>query len=364
MEELKQQLKALVVEDLPLLFARLKERLSSSCAQFNELLNLEAQYTSAQREWLGGRVAKEETDQKIARIRQALLNSIIDTLKTGDLKAETTAEGLTTLHDYHRFTCDRVEQSDRFQQLFAETRQQKIHFFYLYGMDLQSHRGIFRRIAYDLEGRLQDYLNPDLKATCTALQIELTFDVSHDPEIYKQNILKSLLAALSVRVNEHEPLLDKHIVWLQQHSPVLQGLDKDDYLCIFVGISEWDWNKDITPLVTRWFIKNYCGVTLPDDFPSILFFFAIMYEEDGSPVEKEVEEVVAQSDLVTALPELGMVNMRDIGAWFNKYNFLAPSSRELKDLRNHHFSGTAEFYMDDVELKLKRLIDEYNKKFF
>ena len=362
MEELKQQLKALV-EDLPQLFARLKERLLSSSAYLNEIINLESQYTGTQREWLGGRIAKADADLVVNRVTQAVL-VIIDAIQPGDLKTEAASENQTVLHDYHRFTCDRVDQSDRFQQLFAEKRHQKIHFLYLYGMDLQSHRGIFRRIAYDLEGRLQDYLNPDLDAFSTALQIELTFDVSRDPEIYKQNILKSLLAALSVRVNEHEPLMEKNIVWLREQSPALQGLGKDDFVCIFVGISEWDWDKEITPQVTRWFIRNYCHVELPEDFPFILFFFGIMYEEDDSPIEKEVEEVVTQSELVTALPELGMVHMRDIGAWFNKYNFIAPSARELKDMRNQHFANASEFYMDDVELALKRLIDEYNQKFF
>ncbi|MCB0519761.1 MAG: hypothetical protein H6577_15135 [Lewinellaceae bacterium] len=359
---MKQQLKDLV-EDLPQLFARLKGSLLPSCVHFNDILNLETQYTRTLQEWLGGRIAKADSDLVVNRVIQALL-TIIDAIQPSDLKPEISGESQTALHDYHRFTCDRVDQSDRFQQLFAEKREQKTHFFYLLGMDLQSHRGMFRRIAYDLEGRLQDYLNPGIEFKYKSLQIELTFDVSRDPEIYKQNILKSLFASLSIRVNEHEPLMDKDITWLKKQSPLLDGLGAEDFVSIFVGISEWDWDKDITPAVTRWFITEFCKGEMPQGFPTILFFFAIIYEDDDSPIEQEVKAVLQQSTHVTALPELGMVNMRDIGAWFNKYSFIAPSARELKDLRTQHFGASNEHYMDDVERVLLQLIDEYNRRFF
>ncbi len=361
MEELKQQLKSVLVEDLPQLFRQLKELLIVSSIPYNETIQQEARYNQMDTEKLAGRVSVENANLVFNQVT-ASVTKIIDNLESKDLKP--TAMVGRGLHEYHRFTCDRVDQSDKFQQLFTEKKTAKTHFFYLYGLDLQSHKGMFRRIAFDLEGKLQDYLNPGLKSGSKSLQVELTFDVSRNPEIYKQNILKNLFTAFSVRVNENDPLTQKNLVWLQQISPVLQGLESDDYVCIFIGISQWDWDKEVTPAITRWFITEFCSSPLLDNSPDYLFFFGIIYEEEDSQIEKEVQAMVTESDLVTALPELGMVRMNDIGAWFNKYSFIAPGSRELKELRNKHFGAASEHYMEDVELALQKLIDEYNKKFF
>ncbi len=362
MEDLKKLLKELA-EDMPQLFRQLKERVQSSSIHFNEILSLEVQYNNCQREWLGGRVSKPDTDLVVNRITQALL-LIIDTLQPSDLKAETGEEGQISLHDYHCHTCDRVDQSDRFQQFFAEKRDTKVHFFYLYGMDVQSHSGMFKRIAYDLEGKLRDYLNPGLESGCKSLQVEITLGQCGDPEVYKQNILKDLFAALSVRVNDHEPLTTKNLAWLRQNSPILQGLCENDFVCVFAGVSQWDWDKEITPAVTRWFINEFCNAELPKDSPAYLFFFAIIYEEDDAEIEQEVEAVISQSQHVRALPELNSVKMRDIGAWFSRYRFIAPSAGELKNLRQQHFGDADEFEMENVEIRLKKLIDNYNSKFF
>ncbi len=360
MEELKQQLKSVMVEDLPQLFRQLKELLLVASAAYNETVQQEARYNQMDTERLGGRVSIENANLVFNQVT-ASVTKIIDNLEPKDLKSNPSVS--RGLHEYHRFTCDRVDQSDKFQQLFTEKKATKTHFFYLYGLDLQSHKGMFRRIAFDLEGKLQDYLNPGLKSGSKSLQFELTFDVSRNPDIYKQNILKNLFAAFSVRVNEHDPISQKSLAWLQQTSPVLQGLGSNDYVCIFIAISQWDWDKEVTPAITRWFITEFCSAPLPADSPDYLFFFGIIYEEDDAQIEEEVEAMVAVSDLVTALPELGMVLKKDIGTWFNKYSFIFPGARELREIRDMHFKAN-EHYMEDVELTLQKLIDEYNKRFF
>jgi hypothetical protein len=360
-EELKQQLKSILVEDLPQLFKQLKDILISTSTAYNETILQEARYDHTDTEKKAGRETVENAYLVFNQVT-ASVSKIIDKLEPKDLKSNASIS--RGLHEYHRFTCDRVDQSDKFRQLFTEKKTAKTHFFYLYGLDLQSHKGMFRRIAFDLEGKLQDYLNPGLKSESKSLQVELTFDVSRNPEIYKQNILKNLFTAFSVRVNENDPLTQKNLAWLQQTSPVLQGLGGNDYVCIFIGISQWDWDKEVTPAIFRWFVSEFCETALPENSPDYLFFFGIIYEDEDSQIEQEVEAMVSQSDLIQALPELGMVRMNDIGTWFNKYSFIAPSSRELKELRNQYFGAAGEHYMEDVELALQKLIDEYNKKFF
>ena len=363
MNELKKQLKDMT-EDMPLLFQRLKMLLLNDSPVFNTVLLQASRYREANTNWINGLQSKEDTDLTINQVRQALL-MIIDGLKPTDLKPSERPDAAADapkvlLHDYHRYTCNRVEHSDAFTIAFGKNRAQRKHFFFLYGLDLQSHRGMFYRIAYDLEGRLADYLNPGLETQCNALTVELGFDVSNDPEVYKQNILKNLFLCLDVPVNESAPLTSKNLNWLLSRSPKVKGLGPADFLCVFVAISEYDWNPGITPDVTRWFINSFCEAELKDEFPAVLFFFAIIYEEDDSPVETEVRALVRSSDLVTGLPELNMVAKRDVARWFSKYSFIAPTTSRLKAIREQHFGQAQEFYMEDVELKLKKLIDDYN----
>lgn len=363
MNELKKQLKDMT-EDMPLLFQRLKMLLLSDSTAYNTVLLQESRYREANTKWINGLQSKEDTDLTINQVRQALL-LLIDDLETGDLKPSERPDASALapkvlLHDYHRYTCNRVEHSDAFAIAFGKNRTQRKHFFFLYGLDLQSHRGLFYRIAYDLEGRLADYLNPELQKQCKSLTIELGFDVSHDPQVYKQNILKNLFFSLDVPVNESAPLTEKNLNWLLSRSPKVSGLAPSDFLCVFVAISEYDWDPDITPEVTRWFITSFCEAKLKDEFPTVLFFFAIIYEEDDSPVESEVRAMVRSSELVTGLPELNMVAKKDVARWFSKYSFIAPTHTRLKAIRDQHFGQAQEFYMEDVELKLKKLIDAYN----
>ncbi|HFA51530.1 MAG TPA: hypothetical protein ENJ95_21150 [Bacteroidetes bacterium] len=363
MREKKNQLKDLLADDLQQFFLYLKEQLAEGSRQENKLRAYEGQYHRNDEKWNEGQITKEDHNIENNRIANGLLD-LIDDLTPEDFKPDTSADGPKGIGEYHRYTCDRIDQEDLFRRHFNQKKSEKAHFFYLYGMELQSHKGLFRRIAFDLEERLQDYLNPDFELSCHSLQVELTFRPSNDIEIYKQNFLKNLMAALSVSVNEQEPILEKNLQWLREESPSLQKLSGRDYACIFVGISERSWSKEITPEATRWFIEKFCGGPFPDDFPKCLFFFAVIYEEDGSKIEKEVEEVIENSELVTPLPELGMVNMDDLKDWFTTYDFIASSGRELRELRNKHFGGEEEHYMDDVEFELKKIIKNYNQKFY
>ena len=63
-----------------------------------------------------------------------------------------------------------------------------------------------------------------------------------------------------------------------------------------------------------------------------------------------------------ALPELGMVEKRDIGQWLERYKQLSPNSRSRKELMKTAFGPESEYYMEDVELELKKIIDNFNNQ--
>jgi len=266
-----------------------------------------------------------------------------------------------TLHEYHAYTCDRVEHSDTFRTSFDLTPK-PIQFFFLYGGDMQSHEGLFRRIAYDLEGRLLDYLNPELDTRTKALQLELTFEFSRQLPHYKQNILRSFFSMLGLPPNEHEALLERDLAYVVDRSPRIQGMKASDYVCVYLHISQYDWDSKLTPEAARWFIKTFCNCELPKDTPRIVIFFAIEYDEEDEDIRSEVKAALETAEILQALPELGMVEKRDIGQWLERYKQLSPNSRARKEILKTAFGTESEFYMEDVELELKKLIDNFNNQ--
>ncbi|NUQ22767.1 MAG: hypothetical protein HUU34_02365 [Saprospiraceae bacterium] len=319
-----------------------------------------ARLNTSKSDYFKGLLTREEYAVTLQRINQGVLVFIGEIRAAADGPAPSTGDAL---HDYHCHTCDRVDQSDSFGRIFGAAAGKKAHFYYLYGDERQSHEGMFKRIAYDLEGRLLDYLNPEFSSNCKSLQFEFTFEFSNDLDIYKKNILKSLFAALGIPVNEHEPLLDRNLYYAAERSPKLQGLTARDFVSVNLHISQFDWDPQLTPEAAGWFIKNFCQVDLPANSPTFLFFFALEYDEGDEEVKSQVEALVQRTDIIQALPELDMVAMRDIGRWFEKYKKIAPTTRDRKALMDEHFRDQQEFYMEDVEMSLLKIIDDYNKRY-
>ncbi len=351
-----------------MLFRQMKEALLVSSPHFNEIIQLERQFNEAQREWLGGRLAKADNDLVVNRVVGALL-ALIDALQSGDLKtaaAQAAAAKNRPFGDYHRFTCDRIGQNDNFHRLFRANKNSKVHFFYLYGGRYQSHKGIFQRFYHDLEGRLQDYLRTSNSAdeACHSIERTLTFQKSGDPETYKINILASLFAAFDLDVHTLDHLAGKNLGWLWQNSPSLRGLGAAQEACIFLSIPQRVWDANITPQVTRWFLEEFCTGDLPENCPAFLIFVAIMFDENDTKVRSEVASIVNESSRVNALPELAMVSRDDVAYWFETYDFLCATSRQRDSVVDKICQGLGceEFYMEDIELALQQVIDEYRMK--
>lgn len=338
-------------------FDALMTHIAVTAAVYNKFINLKAEFKALEDE--ENLRLEERSKMKITRnqINNSLLK-LIDDIQESDLADE--QPSLIPIHYYHQYTCDRVEQSDCFREFYNQKKEKKLHYYYIYGLDVQSHRGLFRRLSYGLEGRLEDYLNPELETSITSLKIDLTFETSNNLDFYKENVLKSFFAGCNIPVNEQEPLLEKTLVDTLAQSPSLKGLTSEDFVSVFMGISEWDWDIEVTPQIVKWFIYTFCGDNLPATAPTFIFFFGIIYEEDDSEVEEEIRTVIDKSTTIEALPELNMVELRDIKKWFAKYKNLTASARERKELIAQHFGHAKEFEMEEVEIKLQQIIDEYN----
>lgn len=303
-----------------------------------------------------GLMSTPDYQTELLKINNGILYLLEECKKS--IPSDTSKTG-TALHEYHAYTCDRVDHSDSFRQFFSVGKT-PVQFYFLYGGDLQSHESLFRRIAYDLEGRLQDYLNPQLETSTQALQLEMTFEFSRQLPHYQQNILRSFFSMLGLQPNEHEPLLQRDLTYALERSPRLQGLKATDYVCVYLHISQYDWDKALTPAAAKWFVSEFCHEGNVATQPTIVIFFGIEYDEADAKIKGEVLEAVQKSETLQPLPELGMVHQRDIGQWLERYKQVSPNSRTRRELLNTAFGTATEHYMEDVELELKKIIDQYN----
>ena len=346
MEELRLKLKELI-QDIPQLFEQLKTELSASSPLFNEVCLQEKRFTENKNEYQAGRLSDEHAGLENRKIDKAIID-LIDAIQPTDRKENSGQQ----LNHSHIYLCDRVAQNDAFTQASMVKLKDKSRFFYLYGFYKEKHKSLFERFSMDFQAGGSKVIN---------LEIPITF--SQNMDVFKVNFLKEFLRKFEIHINEQEPLLDKDLGWLCNTSVPLQGLDENDYVCAFIHISEWDWDSQLTPDLTRWFIHDFCETELPANSPNFLFFFAVSYEEDDSPVEAEVRKLIEESETVIGLPELEKVGFRDIAQWFSRFNFVKIKEKDAATLRNENFNRSESYHMDTVEIELRKIIDQFNEQF-
>ena len=329
-----------------------------------------SQLNRLEKELMKGLLTREQYDAEFNRIAAHALNLLDECEDPAPAAADDSvppAGNRRPLHANHAFTCDRVDQSDAFDGLFQgkAAKKQKAQFYYLYGWEPQSHRGMFRRIAFEREGGLLALVDARSSPLCKTRCFEIKLKRTRREDIFRQELVKTIFAALQVPFNEHEPLLQKDLRYIVDHSPLLSEFREEDFVCLYIPIGSYDWDERVTPQVARWFFQDFCGVELPAGSPTFLFFFAVVFEvdEEDEGLVEEIRETVENSDLIHPLPELNRVSRRDIRRWFRFFSPIAPTSEQRQALLTEHFGENEnEFDMETVQLKLNRIIDDFNRK--
>ena len=290
-----------------------------------------------------GIITYEVHQMSTAKINFALLEKLIELEGQNQAKVNDLNPGAP----FHALSCDRVDQTDAFEQYRKQLAKERIQFYYLYGAEPQAHKSLFTRLALELEARNKR----------TVLQIDLNIKESRDPQIYKEKFVRDLYSKLGVEPNLHENLLDSNLQFLIEKSPKIKALGAQDAVFILAHVSHWTWDQDLTPAAARWFILDFCKCVLPADAPSVLFFFSFDYDETyDASVKTQVVEAVTKSDFVQALPELGMVLRRHVGAWLAEHPQFVPTSQERNEILNNQFAAP-EYVMETVEEVLNQIID-------
>lgn len=346
-------------------FRRLKDEvLRLDCELYNDVIIIQSRYSDSKRAGTLGTIDFQEKNLQFNNVSQALvwvIDAILPAHLLPGLQQQPATDKSSGIPPYHAYTCDRVDQSDAFEHIRAQVTPGSSHFVYLYGGELQAHKSFFARIAYDLEGRYRpdDSLPDAPKTQHRAVQISFAVDECRDPQVLRERFVRNLFTAFGLAPEDYHPLLQRNIGVLIENSEKTKYLGPKDYLCVFVHISHWAWNKKLTPEAARWFISTFCDCTLRENGPAILFFFAFDYDEDLNPgVRAEVLDAVQQGEDMTALPELNMVLRKDVALWLVRYQNLFPSAEQRKNILVQRFTDE-EYYMEDVEIELQKLIDNY-----
>lgn len=96
--------------------------------------------------------------------------------------------------------------------------------------------------------------------------------------------------------------------------------------------------------------------------PQVFFFFGIEYEKDNGTVQGEVEEIMREPQYLELLPKLDIVPWIFIEKWFKDFDLLVPAGISHRDYALQKFKKEADFDMCNVELVLKKEVDDFRMK--
>lgn len=265
---------------------------------------------------------------------------------------------------FHAYTCNRDQQYERFDKLRTTIRPGSVHFFYLYGGEMQAHKSFFKRVKHDLQGKYLELKEADAAKKKAVVAVDFVVDGAgaSSPERLRERFVRNLYAVLGLDPGEYHPITQQNLPNLLLESEKTRDLRAGDHLCVFAHISHWYWNPALTPDAARWFVQTFCPPQLPKDSPAVLFFFAFDFNEDDNPgVRDEVLEVIErEAEQVVALPELDMVQKRHIQQWLVRYQrYFSPPVRQ--QIVAQYFSDP-EYFMEHLEPKLQELINHYFNK--
>ena len=270
----------------------------------------------------------------------------------------------TKFATHHQYTCNRqLQDGDFIKYIYqkAETNE-KLHFVFLHGGDLQEHKGLYKRFVNKLAGRDTDHKDNHKASDIIVKDFDtIRFPDYTEEETLKIGIASALMESLNIPERDMTKVLNKDLAFALKASPDLEALTIHDKICFLLSISETNWDSKLTPAITRWFITDFCQKNLPAEVPHFYFFFSVEYDEDNEKIKEQLNTALDKAQFTVALPELNMVTKKDVQAWFDNYEDFWMKRSDLKKTMKKHFAKEdEEMYMEDVQFLLLKIINEIN----
>lgn len=273
------------------------------------------------------------------------------------------------LEDHHKYRCNRMEQDNIFKIYFNKRKQeQRLHFFYFYGGEFQSHQGLFERFVNWLSGKDTDYKLTYNEANSIVKGYEIEFPREKSEEALKIEVPRHFMSELGIPADRFELIKDKNLAFVLSNSPYLNNLKQTDKVCFHISIPDSRWDKDITPQVSRWFIEKFCLEHLPTSAPEIFIFQSVIYDEENEDeeeiekIKKEIEEAMKAAQYTIGLPELGNVLKLDVKEWFTDYREIWRMIPGYREQRKKWMNKVdSEMNMEDTQDLLQDIINDLNE---
>jgi hypothetical protein len=263
----------------------------------------------------------------------------------------------------HRaFYCNRSRQMDEFLPAFFDSIPPKLLYYYLYGDAKQAHASLSVRFGHEIAGQWFDWEESDGTEAASTKKWKyrkIKPQFSGSAAMNRINLLRELYTAFKIDMNA--PGADRKLTDLLK-SPVLAGFGPVDTVILLLTLDDHNWQPEHTPAAVRHFIENYCDCTLPEHAPRILFLFGIEYQKQNAKVRAEVKQAIETAGHGAPLPELQPVDRRDVTEWFTlpEHEPLLEEGKTAEDMTDKHFGPFDQKDMFEIELVLKRLIEQYN----
>ena len=273
-----------------------------------------------------------------------------------------------TIGEHHQYSCNRTVQNDDFAitaLTHPEKDRERVHFFLMYGCDLQQHEGLFHWFAARLAGKDSDHLRQSQTQYIRVISKVLSFPASQKIEALKLKMVSDFLSIFNIPPSKIERLREKNLAFALEHSRQLKDLRAGIRIAVLFIISEKRWNPQIFQPAIRWFVEDFCHIDLPALAPQFFFFFAVEYDEDRTDIPEQIQRVMKDPEMpVNPLAELEMVKEIDVEDWFDTYRRFWKKTRDRKRTFRKYFQQPfqeeGELYMEDVQDYLREIINEIN----
>lgn len=371
LEPLRKELKNLLSSSKQKeVFRRLREEIllaEKGADLYNDMVAISARWEQSRQSDNLGLIKFEDKNITFNSVNKALI-WLIDRIEIGDLNPglRRKCEELLAIPPVQRLTCDRVEQSDQIQIDYydppAEIVNEKIKFYYLHGDSRQEHQSFFERVTLDLSAQLDNWQEGDYDSGVRIEAFDCKPKTSRNPKILRINIMRELLGYFFKPLNKQQPILKKKLVDLLA-SPKLKDFGANDFVFILITADEHNWDKNVIPSFIKTLYNEFLKSELPSNSPFFYFFFGLEYRKNKESIRQEVKEALEQAKYGIVLPELAPLAIDDVSEWLSRYPMLLPPQKEAHEYAQELFLNTSTLDMLDVELKLKQLIEYYNKGF-
>lgn len=369
LEALKREFRQYLIDrEIEVLFRRVREELAEDKDIYKRLESQEAKWNALQIEIMEGILDEKDGIRRSNEIDRALF-TLIDQIQLADLNAYAQAQAAqhVAVPPKHIYAANRSEQNEVFTEFyydpppdFQEVKRNKIHFFYLEGDVRQVQEGLFLRLGMELAGLLENWKKGDYDPGVQVKFVDYKPRVNRNPKVFQINVYKGLFAHFFEPLNRQQPLLKKRISDLLR-SPDLNGFGVGDFVFILLKLDDYNWDRNITPEVVRKLYEDFCNCEIEEDAPEFFFFFGIEYEKDNVVVQKEVHEVLQNTQYGKTLPLLQQVTHQDVADWLNQYDVLIPMSKTPLQMARTLFPDAGKMDMADVIPVLTQLVNDHNK---